>query len=107
MSDLDRLSESQALWNRTALDLRSREALAQILDRGSMDDWRALYSLAKHGDGDPRLAEELRNRILEVITSLPLPLPHFWLAALESLSDTGGPVDPTPAFPVYAAEAEV
>ena len=34
------LAHSRALWNRTHLDLRSDEILAQILDRGSMDDWR-------------------------------------------------------------------
>jgi len=37
---LDDLTHSPALWNRSHLDLRSDEILAQILDRGSMDDWR-------------------------------------------------------------------
>ncbi len=33
--------------NRSSLDLTRDEILAQILDRGRMDDWRALYALAR------------------------------------------------------------
>ncbi len=86
------LSRSRALWNRAALDLRSDEVLAQILDRGEMDAWRAIYRLAGR---DP----ELRQRIRRVVATVPLPLPHFWLAALASL---GEPVDVGAAVPDYA-----
>jgi hypothetical protein len=107
MNALERLSQSQALWNRERLDLRSNEILAQILDRGSLDDWRALYRLAKDGEGDVLLAADLRQRLREVLKTVPVPLPHFWLAALESLSDSGALLEPTPAFPAYPAEAEL
>ena len=74
------LSGSRALWNRSAFDLRSDEQLAQILDRGSLDDWRALYALAA---GDARL----RGRIAALVARVPIYLPHFWLAALASLGE--------------------
>ena len=85
------LETSRALWNRSALDLESDEVLAQLLDRGEMADWRALYALAK---ADARL----RSRIRRIALTVPLPLPHFWLAALASLGD---PVDLTVALPDY------
>lgn len=75
------LESSRALWNRSALDLRSDEVLAQILDRGEIDAWRALYRLAQD---DPAL----RTRIKCIVLTVPLPLPHFWLAALASLGET-------------------
>jgi hypothetical protein len=68
------------LWNRRHLDLRSDETLAQILDRGSLEDWRELYALAKQ---DPML----RRRILRIIERVPLPLPRLWLAALANLGE--------------------
>ncbi len=77
------LERSRALWNRTGLDLASDEVLAQILDRGDIHDWRTLYDLAAR---DPHL----RARIHRVVRTVPLPFPHFWLAALVSL---GEPVD--------------
>ena len=77
---MSQLSDSRALWNRTHLELGSDEVLAQILDRGSMDDWRALHALAR----DDR---ELRLRIIRLIQRVPLPLPHFWLAALRALGE--------------------
>lgn len=77
------LERSRALWNRNAFDLTSDEVLAQLLDRGSLRDWRALYDLARH-DSD------VRARIHRIVRTVPLPLPHFWLAALVSL---GEPVD--------------
>ncbi len=77
------LERSRALWNRKALDLASDEVLAQVLDRGDMHDWRALYDLASR---DP----DLRARIHRIVRTVPLPLPHFWLAALQTL---GEPVD--------------
>lgn len=77
------LERSRALWNRDVFDLASDEILAQILDRGDLDDWRELYRLAK---GDPTL----RQRIHALLRRVPVGLPHFWLAALDSL---GEPVD--------------
>jgi len=86
------LSQSRALWNWTSLDLTNEEQLAQILDRGTMEDWRDLYQLAK---GDP----DLRGRLVRVISRVPLPLPHFWLAALAAL---GEEVDLSAPLPSYA-----
>ena len=68
-------------WNRSRLDLRSDEMLAQILDRGDVAAWRELYHLAARD-------EALRRRILGVIRRVPLPYPAFWLAALASLGET-------------------
>ncbi len=85
------LEGSRALWNRTRLDLQSDEILAQILDRGHMDDWRALYRLACKD-------AQLRDRILRVVLSVPVPLPHFWLAALRR---AGGDVDVGAQTPSY------
>jgi hypothetical protein len=75
------LARSQALWNRSRFDISSDETLAQILDRGQMDDWRALYVVAR-GDRD------IRRRIARIVYGVPLPLPRFWLAALASLGET-------------------
>lgn len=74
------LENSPALWNRRALDLRSDEILAQILDRGTLADWRELYSLAREDAA-------LRRRIAGIIVRVPLPLPRLWLAALASLGE--------------------
>ena len=71
---------SRALWNRSSVDLRSDEILAQLLDRGEMDVWRELYRLAQ-GDRD------LRARIHRIVLTVPVPLPRFWLAALASLGE--------------------
>lgn len=68
-------------WNRSKLDLRSDEVLAQILDRGDLESWRELYRLAAADTG-------LRARILSVVRRVPLPFPAFWLAALASLGET-------------------
>ena len=68
-------------WNRSRLDLRSEEMLAQILDRGGLDAWKELYALARE---EPAL----RRRILAVVRRVPLPYPAFWLAALASLGET-------------------
>ena len=77
---MSRLQHSRALWNRSHLDLRSDEILAQILDRGDMQDWRALYRLVR-GDA------ELRGRIRRLVLTVPVPLPHFWLAALRAAGE--------------------
>ena len=74
------LAASRALWNRTGFDPASEEALAQVLDRGSMADWRALHALA-------RVDQSLRRRIVHVVARAPMYLPHFWLAAMESLGE--------------------
>jgi hypothetical protein len=74
------LEKSRALWNRSHLDLRSDEILAQILDRGEIAAWRELYALARK-DAD------LRKRILAVIQRVPIDFPRFWLAALSSLGE--------------------
>jgi hypothetical protein len=87
----DRLAKSRALWNRSGLDLRSDETLAQLLDRGEMDAWRALYQAAKTD-------AQLRGRIKRIILTVPLPLPHFWLAALAALDE---PVDWNVSLPDY------
>jgi hypothetical protein len=71
---------SRALWNRVDPSLDSDEVLAQLLDRGEMAAWRALYRLARK---DPRL----RARIHRIVTTIPVPLPRFWLAALAGLGD--------------------
>jgi hypothetical protein len=74
------METSRALWNRATFDLSSDEVLSQLLDRGSLEDWRALYRLAA---GDP----VLRGRIKRIVATVPLPLPLFWLAALASLGE--------------------
>ena len=75
------IETSRALWNRSALNLDSDEVLAQILDRGEMDAWRALYRMA-------RTDARLRARIQRIVLTVPLPLPRFWLAALASLGES-------------------
>ncbi len=78
MNPLDVLARSGALWNRDRFDLRSDEMLAQILDRGALQDWRALYALAGEDAG-------LRRRIARLARTVPMYLPHFWLAAMHAL----------------------
>jgi hypothetical protein len=85
------IGRSRALWNRDALDLRSDEVLAQLLDRGEMAAWRDLYRIA-------RVDAELRARIHRIVLTVPLTLPHFWLAALGSL---GQAVDYSAPVPDY------
>lgn len=87
----DAIAHSRALWNRDALDLASDEVLAQILDRGEIDAWRDLYRLA-------RADSRLRARIHRLVLTVPVALPHFWLAALASL---GEPVDLGARVPDY------
>jgi hypothetical protein len=74
------LERSRALWNRTTLDLSDDGVLAQLLDRGELGAWRELYALAKTDVA-------LRARIAKVVRTVPLPWPHFWLAALASLGE--------------------
>ena len=89
---MTRLERSRALWNRTRLDLKSDEIVAQILDRGDLEDWRELYALARADEG-------LRERLARVVARVPLAYGHFWLAALSSLGhkvnyDATTPDDP-------------
>jgi hypothetical protein len=74
------LEHSRALWNRSTLDLADDGVLAQLLDRGELAAWRELYALA-------RTDAALRARIARLLHSVPLPWPHFWLAALGSLGE--------------------
>jgi hypothetical protein len=74
------LAGSRALWNRAGLDLRSDESLVQVLDRGSLQDHRALYALAR-SDG------ALRRRIVDAVARVPMYLPHFWLVAMQGLGE--------------------
>lgn len=74
------LHDSPALWNRRGFDPDSDEVLAQVLDRGELADWRALYAAAAQ---DP----ELRRRITAIVLRVPVSLPRFWLAAMRSLGE--------------------
>jgi hypothetical protein len=85
------MTRSRALWNRKLFDPGSDETLAQILDRGGIDEWRDLYRFAQAD-------AELRARIARIVRTVPTPLPRFWLAALASL---GEPVDWDAAVPDY------
>jgi hypothetical protein len=87
----DALARSRALWNREGLDLSSDEVIAQILDRGEMAAWRALYRMAE-------VDAHLRARIHRVVLTAPVALPHFWLAALASLGEA---VDVSARVPDY------
>jgi hypothetical protein len=91
------IESSRALWNRSALDLDSDEVLAQILDRGELAAWRALYGLA-------RTDARLRARIRAIVFKAPLPLPRFWLAALASPEE---PADFDAPVPDYYGEMSV
>lgn len=85
------LATSRALWNRMKLELESDEVLAQILDQGSLDDWRELYGLAKTD-------VTMRRRLGAVLTRVPLPMPHFWMAALASLGECVDHDAPLPSY---------
>jgi hypothetical protein len=91
------LASSRALWNRSALDLQSDEILAQILDRGEMAAWRELYALAREDAA-------LRRRIARIVTTVPVALPRFWLAALASLGEA---VNLGAGVPSYVDETSV
>ena len=88
---MSQLAHSRALWNRSHLELGSDEVLAQILDRGSIADWRELHALARED-------RELRGRILSVVRRVPVPLPHFWLALLRALGDDVDVGQSTPEY---------
>lgn len=75
------LETSRALWNRLGLDLASDEVVAQLMDRGKMTEWRALYRMSNTD-------AHLRSRMKRIVSTVPLSLPHFWLAALASLGES-------------------
>lgn len=83
---LSELADSPALWNRTAAELDSDEVLAQVLDLGTVADWRVLYRIA-------RTSPEFRRRILRICRVVPIGYPNFFIAAMGAL---GEPVDPWP-----------
>jgi len=87
MGHLDTLAKSRALWNRDGLNLDSDEVLAQILDRGSLEDWQALYALMTAPSPD---AKRLQQRVWSLLHEVEVGRPYFWIAALGSL---GFPVD--------------
>lgn len=87
----DALGRSRALWNRDAFDLESDEVIAQILDRGELAAWRDLYRMA-------RVDARLRARMRRIVLTVPVALPHFWLAALASLGEA---VDVSERVPDY------
>ncbi len=91
------LQSSRALWNRMVGNLESDEVLAQLLDRGEMPAWREIYRLASTDPG-------LRARIHRIVLTVPLSFPHFWLAALASLSE---PIDWNAAIPDYFESTSV
>jgi hypothetical protein len=80
---LEMLRRSRALWNRSTLDLASDETLAQVMDRGEVEAWRALYRLAREDAA-------LRARMKRIVHEVPLGLPRFWLAALKGLDPGRG-----------------
>ncbi len=92
MSRFD-LAQSQALWNRSHLDLESDEVLAQILDRGELEAWREIYRLASGTDDD---AARLRHRILRLCQTVPLSFPHLFIAAMGALGES---IEPYPDVP--------
>ena len=85
----DALERTVVGWNRSRLDLRSDEVLAQVLDRGDVASWRELYQLAARD-------EALRRRILGIVRRVPLPYPAFWLAALSGLGEAVDWTEPIP-----------
>ncbi len=95
------LARSRALWNFARFDLENDEALAQIVDRGSLEDWRALYALLA-GPGDA--AERLLARVERLLFRVPTAHPWFWIAALASL---GRRVDPAREPRVDPGDADI
>jgi hypothetical protein len=69
----------------------SDEVLAQILERGTIAEWREVYRRAE-------VDSLLRQRLSQLVLTVPLPLPRFWLAALGNL---GADVDVAASVPDY------
>ena len=83
---------ARGLWNRQAFSWDSDECIAQVMDRGTPDDWRVLGRAAK---AEPAL----RRRMLRIVERVPLPLPRFWLAVLAACGEV---VDWEVEVPSYA-----
>lgn len=94
MSGVEELDGSRALWNRARADLDSDEMLAQILDRGEIEAWRAVYRFASARTPS---GADLRRRIVRIASEVPIGFPHLWLAAMRGLGET---VDPYPDPPL-------
>jgi len=77
------LASSKAMWNRSTVDLRSDEQLAQLMDRGSLADWAELRNVATTD-------ASLRARMRTITETVEIGFPGFWLALLTSM---GEPVD--------------
>jgi hypothetical protein len=90
-----KLETSRALWNRERFDPSSDEVLAQILDRGEVEAWRELYRMASHDAA-------IRRRIHRLVLTVPVALPHFWLAALQALDKSVDMAAPVPPYPLEA-----
>lgn len=60
--------------------MESDEVLCQILDRGQMRDWRALYALARE-------SPPLRRRIVHLCQTTPIGFAHLFLAAMAGLGE--------------------
>ncbi len=74
------LEGSKAFWNRSSVDLRSDEQLAQLMDRGSVSDWAVLRDLA--------LADAtLRTRMRHIVERVEIGFPGFWLALLAGMGE--------------------
>ena len=78
------LAGSPALWNRTQADLASDEVLAQVLDCGTIQDWRVVYRLARD-------SPELRKRILRLCRIVPIAYPNLFIAAMGALGENTDP----------------
>lgn len=78
-----RLAASKAMWNRSTVDLRSDEQLAQLMDRGTLADWAELRDLAAAD-------LSLRARMRGIVEAVEIGFPGYWLALLASM---GEPVD--------------
>lgn len=99
MADVFDLGTSQALWNRERLNLASDEILAQILDRGELDAWRAIYRRAAEETSE---GAALRRRIVHVCCNVPVAFPHLFLAAMAHLGEV---VEPYPDVPTHDVTA--
>ena len=79
-----RLAASKAMWNRSIIDLRSDEQLAQLMERGTLADWADLRDLAATD-------ASLRARMRSIVETVEIGFPGFWLA--HRVASMGEPVD--------------
>lgn len=69
------------MWNRSAVDLRSDEQLAQLMDRGTLTDWAELRNLANND-------ASLRARMRTIVETVEIGFPGYWLALLSSMGES-------------------